>query len=801
MGKQTSPSRALAFALATLTETETPQALASASSRTRTLPYMTTTSAVPHPHASGSHSAPVSPCATVASASSVRESNAVPFATSSVPSAGVVLSFSHGPPPAAEAEAEASVVAPERCLAAGESALEVEVDVRPDGQSVSVGAGMSSTSSVYGSGREALRSYVSSLALLLSLFRALVPVSSRKYRLRTYHGVFVASEALDALVRSGALPSRPAALRLAERLFDAGAFYHVTREHMFKDKRLFFRYRDDAGEYGDEAPEYEAGYDAQVAARERAVLITEAQVASSPGTGALGSPLPSEMPCTRPFLALPLTLSTELETHLHLFESAIYVSQRKVPGQGMLSHVFVAGEAVTALVARGVVNTRLQGVAIGQRLLEAGVIHHVSFKHEFTDSLEFYRSTLLALTPLLDGWDERVAHYRASASPRQPEAQLEERHGADSPCADIASVWTMPLDGDLVAAGRVEDILDGSVQSLVEMDLDLKLLEKQFRAGVKVYKRKRYLLRAYNDVFVGSEAAEWLYAWLLKQGFYPTLEAAVLLGNELFHRRVFRHVVDDHPFRADELFYTFLSPSASAEQAKIIAARKPSVYIGPAAGGGDSFSRAGPPVQSPSPMGTAPMQEAPFPPRVASLYASVRDNSGEGVKFICPRLVCGGFAVSSLRRLAAHMQAMHILPPGNEPRVDFVAIHAADGSPFPRSGAHSALVFVVADVPGIVHCAASLDGSWSPQHLEVAAYQPAHVVFTSSSSFSKGDLVSSLLLSLDCGAAPSASISASIAIPSSPHSSPDADASSGISGSAVVTDIGSFRLTAHQPFS
>ena len=70
------------------------------------------------------------------------------------------------------------------------------------------------------------------------------------------------------------------------------------------------------------------------------------------------------------------------------------------------------------------------------------------------------------------------------------------------------------------------------------------------RQGITVTNRK-YLLRAYEKCFVGSDASEWLQ----KSGDAETAEKANCIGNQMVKAGVIHHVLDEHDFEDDYLFY------------------------------------------------------------------------------------------------------------------------------------------------------------------------------------------------------------------------------------------------------
>jgi hypothetical protein len=71
---------------------------------------------------------------------------------------------------------------------------------------------------------------------------------------------------------------------------------------------------------------------------------------------------------------------------------------------------------------------------------------------------------------------------------------------------------------------------------------------------------RRYAGKTYADCFIGSEALDWLAGAL---GASRT--AALEVGQCLLEYGVFHHVVKDHPFRDERLFYRFVSNAAALE--------------------------------------------------------------------------------------------------------------------------------------------------------------------------------------------------------------------------------------------
>ena len=82
------------------------------------------------------------------------------------------------------------------------------------------------------------------LERLAENFRENVSLEDRKFRLKTYKQVFVGTDAVDYLIKSGAATSRQDAVELGKALHQLKVFEHVHREHGFKDDHLFYRMLD-----------------------------------------------------------------------------------------------------------------------------------------------------------------------------------------------------------------------------------------------------------------------------------------------------------------------------------------------------------------------------------------------------------------------------------------------------------------------------------------------------------------------------------------------------------------------------
>lgn len=81
--------------------------------------------------------------------------------------------------------------------------------------------------------------------------RACVEIKNRTYLFRTYKNCFVGSEAVRAMVSSGIAKDEEHAVVLGNVLLESRYLRHVTRDHPFKNGRLFYVFRrDEKGKHG-----------------------------------------------------------------------------------------------------------------------------------------------------------------------------------------------------------------------------------------------------------------------------------------------------------------------------------------------------------------------------------------------------------------------------------------------------------------------------------------------------------------------------------------------------------------------
>ncbi|MGB5636001.1 MAG: DEP domain-containing protein [Waterburya sp.] len=75
--------------------------------------------------------------------------------------------------------------------------------------------------------------------------------------------------------------------------------------------------------------------------------------------------------------------------------------------------------------------------------------------------------------------------------------------------------------------------------------------EMRSERGVEV-KTRRYKLKLYQRCFVGNEAVDWI-----SKKTKLSREDAVSLGQKMIDKGIFHHVLDDHQFKDEALFYRF----------------------------------------------------------------------------------------------------------------------------------------------------------------------------------------------------------------------------------------------------
>ncbi|XP_041104560.1 DEP domain-containing mTOR-interacting protein-like isoform X2 [Polyodon spathula] len=167
-------------------------------------------------------------------------------------------------------------------------------------------------------------------------------IKDRRHHLRTYPNCFVAKELIDWLIDHKEASDRETAIKLMQKLLDQSIIHHVCDEHKeFKDVKLFYRFRKDDGTFP---------------------LDNEAKVF---------------MRGQRLFEKLMNTENSLVQTREE--ESVLF------------ERTLLGCEFVDWLIQEGEASTREEAEQLCRRLLEHGIIQHVSNKHHFVDSNLLYQ--------------------------------------------------------------------------------------------------------------------------------------------------------------------------------------------------------------------------------------------------------------------------------------------------------------------------------------------------------------------------------------------------------------------------
>lgn len=83
--------------------------------------------------------------------------------------------------------------------------------------------------------------------------------------------------------------------------------------------------------------------------------------------------------------------------------------------------------------------------------------------------------------------------------------------------------------------------------------ISLRQLAQGMRSenGVEI-KTRRYKLKLYQRCFLGTEAIDWIVSKTKL-----SREDAVVIGQKMIEKGIFHHVLDDHKFKDEDLFYRF----------------------------------------------------------------------------------------------------------------------------------------------------------------------------------------------------------------------------------------------------
>ncbi|XP_019365276.1 PREDICTED: phosphatidylinositol 3,4,5-trisphosphate-dependent Rac exchanger 1 protein [Gavialis gangeticus] len=154
---------------------------------------------------------------------------------------------------------------------------------------------------------------------------------------------------------------------------------------------------------------------------------------------------------------------------------------------------FLGNEFVSWLMEIGEISKPEEGVNLGQALLENGIIHHVSDKHQFKNEQVMYR-------------------FRYDDGTYKPRSELE----------------------DIMSKG-------------------VRLYCRLHSLYIPVIKDRDYHLKTYKSVIPASKLVDWLIA----QGDCQTREEAVALGVGLCNNGFMHHVLEKSEFKDESLYFRF----------------------------------------------------------------------------------------------------------------------------------------------------------------------------------------------------------------------------------------------------
>lgn len=265
---------------------------------------------------------------------------------------------------------------------------------------------------------------------------------------------------------------------------------------------------------------------------------------------------------------------------------------------------FVGSEAVEWLCNRLQV-PRSQAVRIGQQLLEAGWIRHVTDDHSFQDAYLFYHFPSASSQPQAPVSDPAPQVTPPSGDLRPLVAKIHRTEGLIGDRRHLLRTYKQCLVGTelvdwltavvridraaavrlgqrLIDEGRLHHVSnernfeDGYFfyrfyedENIVELavgteesdarrareltsTIDLKKLAAEMRRVPGLIADRRYLLKVYSNAMVGRDIVTWLSdRWRISRS------EAVRLGQRLIDEKFLHHVVDEHPFKDENLFYRF----------------------------------------------------------------------------------------------------------------------------------------------------------------------------------------------------------------------------------------------------
>ena len=381
-------------------------------------------------------------------------------------------------------------------------------------------------------------------------------VKNRWYHLKVYEDCFIASEAIDAMIRYKMVDSRREAVLLGRRLQNEIQLWnHVTNDHDFADDYLFFRFNPET---------------ARKIRRESHMISTKIRISDGSSSAASSRSRRPDVQSSsnlwkRDYVEDDGNKSGVSKEFLQYageqLRQGVHV-QHQTYRLKTYRNVFVGSQAVDFFVQSRLVSSREEAVKLGKVLLSAKLFRHVTNDHFFKDEYLFYRFS-----------DEDLDE---SSVPSWLSSQLhvDENQASES---------------SLSNSERPHTVTSGSASSysLRGADMSYEEVAKELRNNVQV-KTRKYRLKEYRNCFIGFEVrrSRWQRSktidfdiflqrqttyiccfflmnkqavdYMVQSRIVATREEAVdLIRQAISELQFITHVCGDHMFEDEYLFYRF----------------------------------------------------------------------------------------------------------------------------------------------------------------------------------------------------------------------------------------------------
>lgn len=368
-----------------------------------------------------------------------------------------------------------------------------------------------------------------SLSDIAKAFEEGMKLADRVYHLKTYKDAFIGSQAIKFLVKKGFADTRQDAVLLGRLLMEElFLFEHVgnVEKHLYDCPLTMYQM----------VPPEERKARTEVKQQREA----EANSKLKTGSDELSSMIES----------LPLDsseeLSQEMDTQLleiaALFKQGVKIKHNRYRGK-IYPNTFIGCQAVDFLVNSSLASDRKEAVKLGRRLMnELLLFDHVSRKWNFADDYLFFR--------LEEHRTQSQGKHRASISkPSVSKTVGQTLHDSYSSLSNVGETIRKGFkDWSVVTPIQSGDFSGGTDF------LPLEEIAREFRRNIEI-KDRRYHFSTYKDVFVGSDAVDYLVG---NTNWASSRREAVQVGRTLMRElNLFRHVTEAHPFQDDVFFYKF----------------------------------------------------------------------------------------------------------------------------------------------------------------------------------------------------------------------------------------------------